>query len=81
MNTKINWEKHLPEDIYIRLCECRNKRSDLVPLAKVIKLYNPDATNEDCFILALEWVGDWNGQFTVTDLTEEEYDRMLKKVG
>lgn len=81
MNTKIDWKKHLSEDMYIRLCACSNKRSDLVPLAKVIKIYNPDATDEDCFILALEWVGDWNGQYAVTDLTDEEFNKMVKKVG
>ena len=35
---------------------------------------------EDCFIYMLEWVGDWNGQYNITDLTTEEYQKMLDKV-
>ena len=62
---------------YIRLCECRNTREDLTTMARLVYKYNELADPEDCLIYILEWVGDWNGQYMVTDLTNEEYEKAV----
>ena len=72
--------KKTNEGCYIRLCECRNTRNDIIIMAKLVKKYNPTMTAEDCFIYMLEWVGDWNGQFEVTDWTDKEFKKALDKV-
>lgn len=82
---KINndWRNELEktnEGCYIRLCECRNTRNDIVIMARLVKKYNPTMEAEDCFIYMLEWVGDLNGQYNITDLTKNEYKEMLDKV-
>ena len=68
------------EGCYIRLCECRNTKNDIIIMSKLVKKYNPTMTAEDCLIYMLEWVGDWNGQFEVTDWTDEEFEKALDKV-
>ena len=68
------------EGCYIRLCECRNTKNDIIIMSKLVKKYNPTMTAEDCLIYMLEWVGDWNGQFEVTDWTDEEFKKALDKV-
>ena len=68
------------EGCYIRLCECRNTKNDIIIMSKLVKKYNPAMTAEDCLIYMLEWVGDWNGQFEVTDWTDEEFKKALDKV-
>lgn len=76
---KIYWEKELDEDTYIRLCECRNTRKDLITLSKVVKKVR-GVSSEEALETMLEWVGDWNGQYEVTDLTDEQYERILKAI-
>ena len=68
------------EGCYIRLCECRNTKNDIIIMSKLVKKYNPTMTAEDCLIYMLEWVGDWNGQFEVTDWTDEEFKKALDKL-
>ena len=85
METKWNddWRDELKKndyDCYIRLCECRNTRKDVIKMAKLVKVFNPDKPSEECLIRILEWVGDWNGQFGVTDLTREEYDKAINDI-
>ena len=65
------------EPCYNRLCECRNKKSDLEIMAQLMQKYNPLISKTDCLNRVLEWVGDWNGQFAITDLTKEEYNNIL----
>ena len=82
MNTKWNddWRDELRltnENCYIRLCECRKKKSDLTIMAQLMCKYNPLISKTDCLDRVLEWVGDWNGQFAITDLTKKEYDNIL----
>ena len=62
---------------YIRLCECRNTREDLTTMARLVYKYNRWSYPEDCLIYILEWVGDWNGQYMVTDLTNEEFEKAV----
>ena len=84
---KIEWNNDWRDELektnegcYIRLCECRNTKKDVVTMAKLVKKYNPTMTAEDCLIYMLEWVGDWNGQFEVTDWTDKEFKKALDKV-
>lgn len=83
MNWNNDWRNELEQndyECYIRLCECRNTRKDLITLSKLVYKYNPSVNKEDCFIYILEWVGDWNGQFELTDLAKEEFEKLLKKI-
>ena len=65
---------------YVRLCECRNTRKDLLTMSKLVFKYNPTMPAEECVIRILEWVGEWNGQYMVTDLTTDEYKNLIKGV-
>lgn len=65
------------EPCYNRLCECRNKKSDLAIIVQLMCKYNPLISKTNCLDRVLEWVGNWNGQFAITDLTKEEYDNIL----
>ena len=65
------------EPCYNRLCECKNKKSDLEIMAQLMCKYNSLIAKTDCLNRVLEWVGDWNGQFAITDLTKEEYNNIL----
>ena len=84
---KIEWNNDWRDELektnegcYIRLCECRNTKNDIIIMAKLVKKYNHTMTAEDCLIYMLEWVGDWNGQFEVTDWTDEEFKKALDKL-
>ena len=65
---------------YTRLCECRNTKNDIIIMSKLVKKYNPTIETEDCLIYMLEWVGDWNGQYNITDWTDEEFSKALDKL-
>ena len=83
MKVNNDWRDELEktnEGCYMRLCECRNTRNDIVIMSRLVKKYNPSMPVKECFIYMLEWVGDWNGQYNVTDLTKEEYKEMLDKI-
>ena len=61
-----DWQSHLPEAVYDRLCDCKSKRTDIVPLASAYYKYSDGArmhqlTPQDCVAYMLEWVLDWNG--------------------
>ena len=78
-----DWRDELKKtdyNCYIRLCECRNIRKDVIKMAKLVKKYNPNKPAEECLIYIMEWVGDWNGQYMVTDFTTEEYHNAIKEV-
>ena len=72
--------KNVDYDCYVRLCECRNTRKDLLTMSKLVFKYNPTMSAEECVVRILEWVGDWNGQYMITDLTTEEYKNLIKSV-
>ena len=74
-----NWRSELESNdylCYIRLCECRNTRPDMIKMAKLMYKYNQWATPEDCLIRMMEWVS-MNSQFYLTDLTQEEFKKAL----
>lgn len=67
-------------DCFYRLCDCCNVKADIVVIASLMHEYNDHMSAEECFDRTLEWIGDWNGQYNLTDLTPNEYEAMLKKV-
>ena len=82
-----DWRKELEKtkpECYIRLCECRNTKADVILMAKLMYKYNSYNTDpEDCFIRMIEWVGDWNNQFNIMDYfyaSEENYQKALDKI-
>ena len=76
---KIDWKNELSEDMYFRLCECRNLESDIVPLAKIVKRVS-EWDSEKSLDYMLEWLTDWNNQITLYPSTEKEYNNLLKKI-
>lgn len=64
-------------DCYIRLCECRNTRKDIIDMAKLVKKYNPTVDSKECLIYMLEWVGDWNNQYEVADFSVELFNNAI----
>ena len=81
-----NWRSELESKnylCYIRLCECRNTKSDVILMSKLMYKYNPTKDPEDCFCRMVEWVGDWNNQFNIMDYfyaSKENYQKALDKV-
>lgn len=76
---KIDWKNELTDDMYYRLCECRNLKSDIVPMAKIVKRVN-NCDSEQALDYILEWITDWNNQFNLYPDNENEYNKMLKKI-
>mgnify|MGYP006988857989 CR=1 FL=1 len=75
-----NWRNTIPNDMLTRLAECRNKAMDIVAMATEMHKYNPNKTTESCFVRILDWVGDWNGQFEITEQICNKYDWYLSRV-
>lgn len=83
MSWNNDWRDELEKtdyNCYMRLCECRNTRNDVIKMAKLVKKYNPTQPAEECLIYIIEWVGDWNGQYMVTDFTTKEYKDAIRQV-
>ena len=83
MSWNNEWRDELEKtdyNCYIRLCECRNTRKDVILMAKLVKEYNPTQPAEECLIYMMEWVGDWNGQYMVTDFTTGEYKDAIAEI-
>lgn len=77
------WQQHLPEAVYDRLCYCKSTKKDIGILARAFYHYSSKVqekgwTKEDCLNHILEWVLDWNG--ATWDYTEDEYDDWLAEV-
>ena len=74
-----NWRSELESRdylCYIRLCECRNTRKDMIEMAKLMYKFNRWAEPEDCLIRMMEWM-DMNSQFYLADLTQKEFEEAL----
>ena len=74
-----NWRSELESKdylCYVRLCECRNTRHDMIKMAKMMYRFNRWADPEDCLIRMMEWM-DMNSQFYLTDLTQTEFNEAL----
>ena len=74
-----NWRSELESNdylCYIRLCECRNNRQDMIKMAKLMFKYNRWADPVDCLIRMMEWL-DMNSQWEIADLTQKEFNEAL----
>lgn len=84
MNWNDDWRDELKqnnEECYIRLCECRNTKDDLIIMSSLMHKYNPDVSKKVCFERMLEWVGGWNNQWSLVDsILIDELNEMLAKV-
>lgn len=75
------WRDYLKANyysVYKRLCECRNTKSDLLLIAKVIyRFNNNDYTKEECLDRTISWLTDWNNQPELIPINYKWYlDRM-----
>ena len=83
MSWNNDWRDELEKmdyNCYMRLCECRNTRNDVIKIAKLVSKYNPTQPAEECLIYIMEWVGDWNGQYIITDFSIEEYNNAILEI-
>lgn len=71
-NEKLNY------NVYIRLCECNSKKSDIIPLTLGLLEYNKDKNIRDAIEYMLEWVLDWNG--CNFDYTTEDFEKWYRKI-
>lgn len=72
--------KKLDYDCYERLCECRNNKNDIVKIASLMHCYNENKTNGDCLYRTLEWLGEWNGQHELINLSYSEHTRLYNLI-
>lgn len=79
-NDFIQYLKNNEPECHLRLCECRNKPSDVILMANVCHEYNPDKTPKECFEYVFEWVTDWNSQLEVADAIYPKWDWYLSRV-
>ena len=74
------WTDTLSKDVYVRLCNCRSKKSDILPLAQARWDYikgRQGWEKEDALVSTLELLDDNSCSF---DLTCDEYDEILGKI-
>lgn len=85
--TNSQWTNSIPLDVYMRLCDCQTTKEDLPILVKA-KWSHTDKepthgafkgpyTKEDALIDILEML-DCNGLDNVTELTQEEWEELVK---
>lgn len=79
---KTKWINHLPEEVYIRLCNCKTRKSDLPTLVDAKWLsYKENGkaeqgfTKEDALVAVLELLDCNSCSF---DLTKDEYDELCR---
>lgn len=82
---KTGWFEILPDDIYIRTCECRNLKIDVPILVnarwawmkgKIEEGIIPNSfTKEDALIYIMELL-DANSQWDLAELTVDEYESL-----
>lgn len=82
-STDSDWQSHLPEAVYDRLCMCRSTKKDIGILARAFWNYSHrveknNMTERDCLDFILTWVLDWNGG--TWDYTDDEYDDWLSQI-
>lgn len=82
MTNKKKWVDYLRTDVFNRLCSCSNTKDDIEHMVNTRWQYLKDNgkdkkgfTKEDALVQVLEWL-DANGQWTLVDLTREEYDML-----
>ena len=71
------WQQQLPSDVYNRLCECRNTKEDLPILIKAKWAVDKvrGRTKDDSIVFIFDLL-DSNNQWTLCDLTMDEYEEL-----
>lgn len=83
MKNTTHWTEYLPCDVYGRLGECRTRKADLPILLEVKWQWAQDTgrysgyTKEDVLVDILDLL-DCNGLYSVTELTQEEWNNLVK---
>lgn len=77
-----DWREELKEidtDCHERLCDCKNRKSDIRKIAKLMYKYNSSKTKEECLDRTIEWITDWNNQVSLGP-DDEEYKKILSSI-
>lgn len=84
LNNKNNhWTDYLPYAVCVRLAECHTRKADLPVLLDAKWRWAQDTghyngyTKDDCLVDILDLL-DCNGLDNVTELTQEEWDNLVK---
>ena len=83
MKNSTHWTEYLPCAVYVRLGECRTRKSDLPILLNAKWRWAQDTghyngyTKEDILVDILDLL-DCNGLGSVTELTIEEWRNLVK---
>jgi hypothetical protein len=80
----MSWLSFVPEDIYNRLCACKNKKEDLPVLVnakwKWMQKEGKDKegyTKEDAVVEVLETLSE-NSQWQLANISNDEWDELAK---
>lgn len=77
-----DWRNELrdrDEACYMRLCDCRNRKADILTIATFMSRYNPNKSAKECLDMAIEWLTDWNDQIEIYP-NKTEYETFLEKL-
>ena len=83
MKNPTHWTKYLPYAVYARLAECHTRKADLPILLEAKWQWAQDTgrysgyTKEDFLVDILDLL-DCNGLDSVTELTQEEWNNLVK---
>ena len=78
--TTTKWTDLLDEDIYMRLCNCCSRKSDILPLAKAKWAFLKEKQGfdkEDALVYILELL-DCNSVYI--DISSDEYDDLVAEI-
>ncbi len=79
MSNKPNLWSELTGEVYNRLCDCRSKKDDIVPLARSVFHNNIKGfTAEDSLVYVLEHLECNSQDF---DLTKDEFNEYIEQIG
>ena len=76
MNRGEEWLNHLSEAVYDRLCQCETTKLDLSELVEARWDYGSETSKEEALEYICELL-DANGLYNVTELTQDENDKIL----
>ena len=68
------------ENCYLRLCECCNRKFDILIIAGLMYKYNQYRTKEECLDRTIEWIIDWNSQVELYPSDSKEYQKILSRM-
>lgn len=78
-----DWREELKRDdpaCYQRLCDCKSIKKDLRKIAKLMYKYNVANGKEETLNRTIDWICDWNNQFSLMPDDNIEYDKLLESM-